>query len=204
MYVPLLYGLSDDEAWNVVETAGAGFLVGAASELLRSAFVPVLVSSDRLLLRAHVARANPWWTELREGDNVTALFNIASAYVSPNNYVSKHLNPAVVPTWDYVVAQVDGRLSIRDDAAWKLSLVSDMTTHFEQSQRSRWSVHDAPEPYVEKLLGNIVGLEIAVTAIVGSAKLSQNQPLQNQESVRANFSSGTPREQVVAENMKSQ
>ena len=203
MYVPLLYSLSDDEAWDVVETAGAGFLVAASAGQLHSAFVPVLANGEHRLLRAHVARANSWCSVLRDNDHVTALFNVASAYVSPNNHVSKRENPAVVPTWDYVVAQIEGRLRIRDDVAWKRSLVIDMTTHFERSQSAPWSVSDAPASYVEKLLDNIVGVEIAVVAVTASAKLSQNQPPQNQQSVRENFEKGTPREQEVARKMNS-
>ena len=46
-----------------------------------------------------------------------------------------------------------------------------------------WSVTDAPLEFTEKLLASIVGIEMKITKILGKWKVSQNQPLQNRESV---------------------
>src|SRR5690349_10828218 len=41
-------------------------------------------------LLAHVARANPLWQEVRNGEEVLVIFRAAQAYISPNWYPSKH------------------------------------------------------------------------------------------------------------------
>ncbi len=201
MYVPRLYSLDEEASWAVVREAGAGFLVAASANGLITVFAPVVVDDDRRTLRAHVARANPWWSTVRDGDEITALFNLADSYVSPNLYPSKHENPSVAPTWDYVVAEVRGRVTIRDDAPWTLDVVRRLTNQFETTQEQPWSVDDAPAQYVSKLLERIVGVEVTIDAISASAKLSQNQPVQNHDAVRDTFARGTERERQVASRM---
>ncbi len=199
MYVPGPFTVSTDVAWQIVQDQGAGFLVVGSRSGLKSVFVPVIVDRERGELRAHVARANSWWSSARDGDEVNVLFSAASAYISPNLYPTKQTNPAVVPTWDYVVASVDGHVTIRDDVEWKRALVREMTDRFEISQPGPWSIDDAPAQHIEKRLTAIVGVQITVSTISASAKLSQNQPDVNQESIRGQFAHGSEREKNISE-----
>jgi transcriptional regulator len=203
MYVPRHFALNDEEAWSVVADAGAGFLVARASDAMCTVFAPVHVTADRRSLYAHVARANPWWQSVRDNDEIVVLFNVANAYVSPNLYPTKHDNPGVAPTWNYVVAEVTGHLFIHDEPAWSEQVVRSLTTQFESTSISPWSVDDAPESYVERLVRSIVGVEITVASITGSAKLSQNQPEVNHDNVRSSFAQGSAREAEVAARMRS-
>jgi transcriptional regulator len=41
-------------------------------------------------LSAHVARANPLWQEVADGDEVLVVFRAGDAYISPSWYPSKH------------------------------------------------------------------------------------------------------------------
>ena len=70
-----------------------------------------MVSEDRRTLTSHLAKANPWWRSASDGIEVLGLFVAASAYVSPTYYPSRFENPGVVPTWNYVAAEVRGRLT---------------------------------------------------------------------------------------------
>jgi transcriptional regulator len=198
MYVPEHYAVSEDEAWSVVERAGAGSLVLAGAAGLRSVFAPVLVSEDQLRLRAHVARANPWWSDARDGDEVLALFRLADAYVSPGLYPTKAEQPAVAPTWDYVVVEVAGRVTVHDDAAWVERLVRELTDRFESPRDEPWRVDDAPPAYVAALVRAIVGVEIEVTSVTGAAKLSQNKGAVDRRGVRDALAAGDARERAVA------
>src|SRR5271170_2169192 len=80
MYVPPKFAVNEENAWSIVEDAGAGVLVITTSEGLASVFVPVIVSDDRRTLLSHLARANPWWKSVGAGTDVLALFLTASAY----------------------------------------------------------------------------------------------------------------------------
>lgn len=201
MYVPPKHAIDEEAAWNVVREAGAGMLVVATPDGLQSVFVPVIVSDDRSTMLTHVAKANSWWRSLHDGDEVLGLFLVASAYVSPTNYPSRMENPGVVPTWNYVAAEVRGRLHVHDDREWLDRQVRRLTEQFESGRSPQWSVNDASSEYVERQLKAIVGIEIAVDSIQGKAKLSQNRPAVDHDSVRDNLAQGTAAERNVAARM---
>ena len=201
MYVPPKFMVDDETAWRLVDEAGAGMLVINTPEGLASVFVPVIVSGDHRTLRSHLARANSWWRSVGDGTEVLALFLSASAYVSPNFYPSRVESPGVVPTWNYVAVEVHGRVTLHDDAEWTLDQVRELTRHFERGYDPEWKVDDLDEKYRDAQLRGIVGLEIEVQTIEGKAKLSQNRPEVDHDSVRDHFAEGSLRERIVAERM---
>ena len=96
-------------------------------------------------------------------------------YVSPAWYPSKTLYGRVVPTWNYVAADVYGRLVVHDDPKWVESLVRRLTDKHEQSRPEPWSVDDAPAPYLAAQLRATVGLEVVISRVEAKAKWSQNR-----------------------------
>lgn len=204
VYVPPKFTVDDEDAWRIVGDAGAGVLVNATSSGLQSVFVPVIVSEDRRLLTAHVARANPWWRAVEEGAEILALFVAASAYVSPSLYPSRQEDPRVVPTWNYVAAEVRGRATVRHEPEWKLDQVRALTGHFEAGRDPEWLLDQLDEHYRDQQLRAIVGVEIEVVEIIGKAKLSQNRPAIDHDRVREHFAHGSLAEQNVAKRMGSQ
>lgn len=201
MYVPPKFSVTQDAAWGIVRDAGAGTLVIAAAQGLASVFVPVIASDDRRTVLSHVARANPWWRSVEDGTEVLAIFLAASAYVSPSNYPSRIQSPGVVPTWNYVACELRGRLHVHDDAQWLANQVRELTQVFEASRSPQWRVSDAPSDFIDQQLKAIVGIEIEVVSIEGKAKLSQNRPEIDHDSVRENFAQGTLGERNVARRM---
>jgi len=201
MYVPPKFAVNEENAWSIVEDAGAGVLVITTSEGLASVFVPVIVSDDRRTLLSHLARANPWWKSVGDGADVLALFLTASAYVTPSYYPSRLENPGVVPTWNYVAVEIHGRVTLHDEEQWKLDQVRELTRHFERGYDPEWKVDDLDETYRNAQLRGIVGLEIDVRSIEGKAKLSQNRPPIDHDTVRDHFADGSLRERNVAERM---
>ncbi len=128
-------------------------------------------------LRAHVARANPLWTETQGGDEVLVIFRAADAYVSPNWYPSKHEFHRQVPTWNYQVVHIHGRIRIRDDPRYVRGVVARLTrTHETRTEPANpWRMGDSPPDYIDRMLEAIVGIEIEITRITGKSKLSQNK-----------------------------
>ncbi|MFS7066782.1 FMN-binding negative transcriptional regulator, partial [Escherichia coli] len=59
-------------------------------------------------LEAHVARHNPGWCELGDGDEVLVVFRAGDAYNSPQWYPSKQEHHRQVPTWNYRVVHAHG------------------------------------------------------------------------------------------------
>jgi transcriptional regulator len=201
MYVPPKFSVEQEAAWTIVKEAGAGLLVAKGPGGMQSVFVPVVVNEDRTMLTSHVAKANNWWKALRDGDEVLAVFLAASAYVSPSNYPSRFENPGVVPTWNFVMAEVRGTVKIHADAEWLKIQTTSVTEEFERERNPEWLVSEIPNEYYDQQLKAIIGLEITVSGIQGKAKLSQNRPEIDHDSVRDNFAQGTLSEQNVSSRM---
>ncbi|HEV2611605.1 MAG TPA: FMN-binding negative transcriptional regulator [Noviherbaspirillum sp.] len=126
-------------------------------------------------LRAHVARSNPVWKTFSPDVDALVLFQGPQAYISPSWYASKQEHGKVVPTWNYMVVQATGPLRVIDDAVWLQDLLGQLTEQHESRRQMPWKIGDAPEGYIAKLLGAIVGLEIPVAKLTGKWKVSQNR-----------------------------
>ena len=127
------------------------------------------------VLSAHIARANPLWQRCPSGTSVLVVFRGADGYVSPSWYPSKHETHRQVPTWNYTVVHVHGTLTVRDDERFVRGLVARLTRRHEAGEPVPWKMGDSAPDYIDSMLRNIVGIEVAVTRLVGKAKLSQNK-----------------------------
>jgi transcriptional regulator len=182
MYVPkhfaetradILHGLIRDcpFASVVVQTAGGLAANHLPFELVGSA------------LHGHVARGN----ELAglDGAEVLAIFRGPDGYVSPNWYPTKQETHREVPTWNYAVVHVHGRLKVIENATWLRTLLERLADRHEAAEPQPWRITDAPDDHIEKSLRAIVGIEIAIERIEGKFKLSQNHPERNRRGVIA-------------------
>lgn len=145
-------------------------------------FDPEPAPQGRLL--GHVARANPLWREAG-GAGALAIFQGPQAYVTPSWYATKQETGAVVPTWNYAVVHVRGRLVVHDDRDWVHRLVTRLTEQQEAARSSPWAVSDAPADYLERMLQAIVGIEILVESVEGKWKVSQNRSAADRAGVAA-------------------
>jgi transcriptional regulator len=179
MYTPPHFLESRDEALHrLLHAHPLGVLVVHGSEGLDANHLPFLLDADRGghgVLLAHVARANPVWQQVADGDAVLVVFRGAQGYVSPNWYPSKHEHHRHVPTWNYEVVHAHGRIRIRDDASFVRGVVARLTREHEAGEPKPWKMGDAPADYIADLVTKIVGLEVEVTRWEGKRKLSQNR-----------------------------
>lgn len=187
MYVPAQFSVSDDEAlFRLIRENPLGILVTDLQSGLDANHLPFEVQPNeggRGVLRAHVARANPIWKELKDRAEVLVVFRAEHAYVSPNWFPSKHEFHRQVPTWNYRVVHAHGRITIRDDVEFLRGLVGRLTSIHEAALPAPWKMSDAPNDYIEAMLRAIVGLEIEITRLVGKFKLSQNRELRDRLSL---------------------
>jgi len=181
MYVPEhFHEAREEELLRTIAAYPLGALVVNGPHGLDANHLPFLIdeaSHGPRRLLAHVARANPVWKEARDGDEVLVIFRAGDAYVSPNWYPSKHEFHRQVPTWNYRVVHVHGKLRIRDDERFVRGVVARLTrTHEGQTGSPRpWKMTDSPAEYIGQMLSAIVGIEVEVTRMVGKWKLSQNK-----------------------------
>ena len=179
MYLPAHFAESrPEELQRIIRSHPLGMLVAQADDRLDADHLPFEFDADRGehgVLVAHVARANPVWQRCPTGTPVLVVFRGAQGYISPNWYPSKHEAHRQVPTWNYEVVHAHGVISIHDDERYVRGVVARLTRRHEASQARPWRIGDAPPDYIDSLLGLIVGIEVAVTSLVGKSKLSQNK-----------------------------
>jgi transcriptional regulator len=180
-------------------------LVTLASTGLNANHIPFLLSPEPApygALQGHVARANPVWTDLAREVEVLAIFHGPEHYITPSWYATKQETGKVVPTWNYITVHAYGALRVVDDAAWLRDQLAALTAHNEAGFAQPWKITDAPEEFIEKLTGAIVGIEIVITKLQGKWKLSQNQPPRNRAGVIAGLESvGTEQALDMAESI---
>lgn len=175
MYVPPHFAEQHrDTLFALIDANPLGMLVTHGAGGLDANHIPFMRQEDDRL-EAHVARANPVWQEVAEGDEVLVVFRAGDAYISPNWYPSKHDLHRQVPSWNYRVVHAHGRITVRDDEGFVRRNVARLTKVHEATQSVPWKMGDAPRDYIDQMVTAIVGIEIQVTRLVGKMKLSQNK-----------------------------
>lgn len=179
MYVPRPFAETrPEELQRLIREHPLGMLVTHTAAGLEANHLPFVLEPDRGpagTLLAHVARANPIWTEVRDGDPVLVVFRGVQGYISPNWYPSKQETHRHVPTWNYAVVHAHGHIRVVDDETFVRGMVARLTRQSEAAEPSPWRMSDAPTDYLAEQLHHIVGLEITLDRIEGKCKLSQNR-----------------------------
>lgn len=179
MYAPSHFNESRTEVLHeFLARHPLALLVATSANGLQANHVPLMLepgNGGHGTLKGHIARGNSMWKDVPAGAEVLAVFQGPSQYISPNWYPSKREHGRVVPTWNYAVVHVHGRITWIQDKAWLRTLVETLTDRHESGQAAPWRVSDAPDEYIQQMLGAIVGFEIAITRMTGKWKLSQNR-----------------------------
>jgi transcriptional regulator len=182
VYLPKSFAVADrDEVLALVRWTSFGHLVVHDGTALSSTPVPFVVDDELGAVRFHLARLNPVW----QAAPCDALLIVAGrdGYVSPGWYPSKAEHGKVVPTWNYEVVHLHGRVTVHDDPAWTGRQIRELTDRHEADQAEPWSVDDAPDDYVGQLQRAIVGVEMTVSRIDAKRKASQNRDDDDQRAV---------------------
>lgn len=179
MYTPPHFAQNRTEALHrLMREHPLGMLVSAGPQGLDAEHLPFEFDAGHGpagRLQAHVARANPVWQRCPTGTPVLVVFRGAQAYVSPNWYPSKHETHRQVPTWNYEVVHVHGRLVIRDDPRFLRGLLARLTRQHEAAEPRPWKMGDSAPEFIDELLSKLVGIEVEIESIIGKSKLSQNK-----------------------------
>jgi transcriptional regulator len=169
--VAVLHALIEAQPLGAWATLGDGELIVN--------HIPFLLDATRGAhgtLMGHVARANPVWRFFSRTALSVVVFQGAQSYISPSWYPSKHAHGKAVPTWNYAVVHAHGLPEIIESEAWLLQHLNRLTDVHEADQALPWKVADAPAEYVERMVQNIVGIEIPIAKLFGKWKVSQNRP----------------------------
>jgi transcriptional regulator len=183
-YVPGHFHVTDRGMLErFVESHAFATLVTTGPAGLSVSHIPFLLqrgADGRLRLLGHVARANAHWQELESASELLAIFGGPHAYVSPTWY----RNHPSVPTWNYAVVHARGTARLLPEEEL-VALLDRLSRTYEDGRATPWRMDSTPAGFTAKLLGAIVGFEIAVDRLEGKFKLSQNRRGDDLESVAA-------------------
>lgn len=156
-------------------------IVNSAKKRYWATHLPFLVEENggEIILKAHMAKANPQWANFKPDEEVLVIFQEPHAYISPKLYD----NPVSVPTWNYIAVHAYGVPEILPGTEEKIALLEESFQVFEASFKEQWDV--LPADYKSELLDGIVAFRVKITNIEGKFKLSQNRTSKEREKVMA-------------------
>lgn len=203
MYEPPHFRIDDVATCHgLITRFPLGTLVTLSSAGIEANHIPFVLdpsAGEFGTLKAHLARANGQWKDVDGSVDGLVVFQAADAYVTPSLYPSKTEHGKVVPTWNYVVVHAYGPVHIRDDDAWLAEQIDALTRDHEGGRAHPWAVTDAPDAFIAAQRRGIVGLEIPIRRLIGKAKVSQNRPMPDRQSVHSSMAAGSEAERFIAE-----
>lgn len=201
MHLPAAFAETDLVALDgLLERDSFITLVSTRDGMPTVSHLPVLYSriDDRVELRGHWARPNP---QASHEGAALAIVHGPHAYVSPGWYPDKEAR-ARVPTWNYAVAHLHGRLIPFQDTAALSDLVAAMSDRYEASVGGNWKFESDRDDHRKQLAG-IVGFRLIVERVQMTFKFSQNHPPANRIAVAGHLEAqGSDRSRAVAALMR--
>jgi transcriptional regulator len=180
VYIPEHFRVHDhSDAIAFMRANPFAILISSTDDGPFATHLPAFVSAtgDQLVIRGHVAKANPHWRHLEQNPTCMTIFHGPHAYVSASNYVTREN----VPTWNYGAVHVYGNARTFASPEDLQGVLHQLIGTFEPAYAEQWgSLTDA---YRERMLSHIVGFEITVTKVEAKFKLSQNRTKEEQTNV---------------------
>jgi transcriptional regulator len=133
--------------------------------------LPLLVdeAEDQVIVRGHMARANPHWKSMKQGEESLVIFHGPHAYISPSLYELRES----VPTWNYAAVHIYGEPTLFSDEEGLKETLESMVNTFDSSYMAQWS--ELSDQYRSRMMKHIVGFEIKPKRLEAKFKLSQNR-----------------------------
>jgi transcriptional regulator len=154
-------------------------LVSSTEDGPFASHVPVMIreTGEQLVIRGHVAKANPHWRYLEQQARCLTIFHGPHSYVSASNYETREN----VPTWNYGAVHLYGNARVFSSPESLQEILHELIATFEAKYAQQWESLD--QAYRDRMLNHIVGFEITATKIEAKFKLSQNRTKVEQRNV---------------------
>jgi transcriptional regulator len=172
MYSPSAFAAADPV--SIVRKYPFAHLITATGDETYATPTPIFFETDDTIatLVGHMTRINPQAQSLQTGQRVLAIFPGPHTYISASWYKTL----LTVPTWDYVSAQIRGRLEIIDDDEGQIKVLRRVAEVLERDNEHPWTLEQAPPGKVQQLLPRIRSFRITMERIEGVTKLNQTHP----------------------------
>lgn len=174
MYVPARFANNDlGKSLELVARYPFATLISIHEGLPFVTHLPLVLEKqegEAMVLIGHMARANPH-SNLLKGQLVYVIFHGPHHYITPKWYAEND-----VPTWNYAVVHIQGRVRTIEDAAGIESCLKKLSAHVEAGFSDPWAFwipEDLAAPGV--LQKSILGFGIEIESLKAKFKLNQNR-----------------------------
>ena len=200
MFIPHYFKNEKVEEVKVfLKEIGFGILLSQEDGRITGTHIPMELEMDENgenVLVGHIAKANPQSKNLRNGQEILAIFNGPNSYISSSWY--QHEN---VPTWNYIAVHVYGKVRIIEGEELIESLKRLVNKH-EQHSEHPVSVEKMSTGTLRQM-NEIVGFSIKINEIQAAYKLSQNRADQDFRNITHELEKlGDSNSIAIAEEMK--
>jgi len=186
VYIPEYFRVRDhDDAIRFMRANPFAILISSTDAGPFATHLPLFVRAEKddekVVLRGHVAKANPHWRYLEQQPQCLTIFHGPHAFVSPSNYTTRES----VPTWNYGAVHLYGNAQVFSSPEALEGMLHELIHTFDPAYASQWASLD--EGYRERMLRQIVGFEIEVIKMEAKFKLNQNRSREDRENVIASL-----------------
>ncbi len=169
MYPPPHHQSHDIEKMiSVIKHFPLGMLVTAKDGQAFITHIPFIYDEITRKLVAHLDRNNPQMETLEDDAEVTVVFKGPDTYISPSIYTTPQL-----PTWNYIIVHITGKLKLLNDAETVKQTMVDMTEILEESEQNYILKKD--DSRMDRFINYIQAFEVEITNWEGKFKLSQDK-----------------------------
>ncbi|NAS29953.1 FMN-binding negative transcriptional regulator [Flavobacteriaceae bacterium R38] len=201
MYIPLEYKNTNvDEIREFINANSFGILVNQTNKKLWATHTPMELTKNaegKDVLLTHISRGNMQWKGIDENQDVLAIFQGPHTYISSSWYDYES-----VPTWNYIAVHVYGKMKLLEGQELRDALKR-LIDKYEVDSEHPISMEKMSEKYINREIKGVKGLEIEITSIEASYKLSQGKSPKNHESIVSELKKrGDAGSDQIAEAMK--
>ena len=172
MFIPNLHKNENiEEVKSFLNENSFGILISQVDGKVSGTHIPMELDKDENgedVLVGHIARANPQSKNLKNEEEILAIFNGPNSYISSSWYQKEN-----VPTWNYVAVHVYGKVKIMEGEEL-LDALTKLVDKYEKNSKNPVSVKKMSSRTLEQVNG-IVGFSIKINEIQAAYKLSQNR-----------------------------
>ena len=172
MFIPNHYKNENiEEVKDFLSKNSFGILISQADGRISGTHIPMELDKDEHgedVLVGHIARANPQSENLKNDEEILAIFNGPHSYISSSWYQKED-----VPTWNYIAVHVYGKIKIIEGEELLESLRK-LVDKYEKNSKNPVSVDEMSSRTLKQING-IVGFSIKISEIQAAYKLSQTK-----------------------------
>jgi transcriptional regulator len=176
-----------------------GILLSQGDGRISGTHIPMELDIDENgndVLVGHIAKANPQSKNLRNEEDILAIFNGPHSYISSSWYEEER-----VPTWNYVAVHIYGKVQIMEGPAL-IAALKKLVDKYEQHSKNPVSVAKMSSRTMKQVHG-IVGFSIKINEVQAAYKLSQNRTTTDYHNITTELEKeGSANAKAISEVMK--